>query len=235
MNTLAVFGKIFILYSSSICRRSDIGQKNEDYTFPERNRPSAANHIKMTFTEIAEKRYSVRNFSDKPVEKEKLQKILEIGRLAPTGVNWQCQRLLILEGEAMEKFRRCTFFVFGAQSGILVCYDKNAAWTSDWGTNMGSIDASMVLASMMYAAEEQGLGTIIIGGYHEPRLRELFKIPDYIIPVAALLFGYPGPSAAPHPRYHQRKPLEETVFYNDFSSAVPTEDRTELHRVKFPD
>jgi nitroreductase len=192
-------------------------------------------HTNMTFTEIVEKRYSVRNFSDRPVEKEKLQKILELGRLAPTGVNWQCQRLLILEGETMEKFRKCTFFVFGAQTGILVCYDKNASWTSDWGTNMGSIDASMVLATMMYAAEEQGLGTIIIGGYHEQRLRELFKIPDYMIPAAALLFGYPNPESKPHPVYHQRKPLEETVFYGDYSSAVPTEDRTQRHRVRFPE
>ncbi len=189
----------------------------------------------MTFTEIAEKRYSVRNFSDRPVEKEKLQKILELGRLAPTGVNWQCQRLLVLEGETMEKFKKCTFFVFGAQTGVLVCYDKNAAWTSDWGTNMGPIDASMVLSTMMYAAEEQGLGTIIIGGYNEPRLRELFRIPDYLGLVAALLVGYPTPESKPHPRYHQRKPLEETVFYGDYSSVTPTEDRTQIHRVRFPD
>lgn len=189
----------------------------------------------MTFTEIAEKRYSVRSFSSRPVEKEKLQHILEMGRIAPTGVNWQPQRLLVMEGEAMEKFGRCTFFVFGAQTGILVCYDRNVSWTSDWGTNIGSIDATMVLSSMMYAAEEQGLGTIIIGGYNEDRLRELFKIPDYLELVGALLIGYPNPESRPHPVYHQRKPLSDTVFYGDFSGVTPGEDHAGKHRVRFPD
>ena len=189
----------------------------------------------MTFTEIVEKRYSVRKFSDRPVEKEKIDKILEMGRLAPTGVNWQPQRLLVMEGEGIEKFKKCTFFVFGAQAGILVCYDKNVSWTSDWGGNIGNIDASMVLSTMMYAAEEQGLGTIVIGGYNEDRLRELFKMPDYLMPVAALLFGYPEADSAPHPYYHQRKPLEETVFYGDFSTCQPGDDHTGKHRVTFPE
>ncbi|MDO4960337.1 MAG: nitroreductase family protein [Eubacteriales bacterium] len=189
----------------------------------------------MTFSEVLEKRYSVRKFSDRPVEKEKLQRILEAGRLAPTGVNWQPQRLLVLEGEGMEKFAKCTFFIFGAQLGIMVCYDENVSWTSDWGRSTGCIDASMVLANMMYAAEEQGLGTIIIGGYNEDRMRELFKIPDYLIPIGVLLTGYPAEDSRPHPTLHQRKPLEDTVFYGDYSGVVPGEDHRGQHRVKFPD
>ena len=50
----------------------------------------------MEFLELAQKRYSVRSFSQRPVEQEKLEKVLEAGRLAPTATNAQPQRILVL-------------------------------------------------------------------------------------------------------------------------------------------
>ncbi len=61
---------------------------------------------KMDFLELAKERYSVRKFSDKKVEREKLDAILEAGRCAPTAVNYQPQRVLVLESpEALEKLK----------------------------------------------------------------------------------------------------------------------------------
>jgi len=63
----------------------------------------------MDFLELARKRYSVRNYSDRPVEEEKLLKILEAGRLAPTAVNYQPQKIFVLKSaEAIEKLRSVT-------------------------------------------------------------------------------------------------------------------------------
>ena len=60
----------------------------------------------MDFLKLAKERYSVRKFSDKKVEREKLDAILEAGRCAPTAVNYQPQRVLVLESpEALESSR----------------------------------------------------------------------------------------------------------------------------------
>lgn len=51
----------------------------------------------MTFMDLAKARYSVRKFSDKPIEKEKMGAILEAGRIAPTGHNYQPYRVYVLQ------------------------------------------------------------------------------------------------------------------------------------------
>lgn len=76
----------------------------------------------MDFLELAKERYSVRKFSDKKVEREKLDAILEAGRCAPTAVNYQPQRVLVLESpEALEKLKGCTPYHFHAPLALLVC------------------------------------------------------------------------------------------------------------------
>jgi len=70
----------------------------------------------MTFMELAKARYSVRKFSDKPIEKEKLDAILEAGRIAPTGHNYQPYRVYVLQSpEALEKIRGLTRCAFNAR------------------------------------------------------------------------------------------------------------------------
>ena len=60
----------------------------------------------MSFIKLAEDRYSVRSFSSKPVEKEKLELILKAGQKAPTACNFQPQRILVIESsEAIEKLK----------------------------------------------------------------------------------------------------------------------------------
>lgn len=62
----------------------------------------------MDFATLAAERYSLRKFSDRPVEEEKLQAVLESGRSAPTAHNLQPQRILVLRSpEALEKADGC--------------------------------------------------------------------------------------------------------------------------------
>ena len=80
----------------------------------------------MDFLELAKTRYSCRSFSSKKVEKEKLEKILEAGRIAPTAVNYQPQRILVLQDpEKLEKLKECTKYGWGAPVIMIICYDKN--------------------------------------------------------------------------------------------------------------
>ena len=63
----------------------------------------------MNFLELAKSRYSCRSFSNREVETEKIKKILEAVRVAPTAVNYQPQRILILnDKEKLDKLIECT-------------------------------------------------------------------------------------------------------------------------------
>ena len=81
----------------------------------------------MSFLELAKNRYSERFFDPRPVEQEKLDKILEAGRVVPTACNYQPQRFYVLRPpEALAKARMVTPFHYNAP--LLVCYNLNTVW-----------------------------------------------------------------------------------------------------------
>ena len=171
----------------------------------------------MSFAQLVKQRYSVRKFDARPVETEKMEKILEAGRVAPTACNYQPQRILVLQGEDMEKFQGCTPCRYGAPAALIVCYDKTVSWKSRSGREIGDVDGTIVMTQMMYQAEELGIGSLLVGMYKEPLLREQFRIPEHYEIVCLLVLGYPAEDCKPHPQLHtDRKPMEETVFYGTF-------------------
>ena len=171
----------------------------------------------MAFSDLVKQRYSVRKYDPRPIESDKLAAILEAGRLAPTAVNYQPQRILVVQGEDMEKMKGCSPCIYGAPVVMVVCYDKQASWKSRSGREIGDVDGGIVLTQMMYQAEELGIGSLLVGMYKEPLLREYFRIPENYEIVCLLMLGYPAEDSQPHPQLHdQRYPMEETVFYGTF-------------------
>lgn len=171
----------------------------------------------MSFAELVKQRYSVRKFDSSPIEAEKMNAILEVGRLAPTAVNYQPQRILVVQGQDLEQIQGCSPCIYGAPAVLVVCYDKNASWKSRTGREIGDVDGAIVLTQMMYQAEELGLGSLIVGIYKENLLRERFAIPENYEIVSLLVLGYAAEDCEPHPQFHaSRKPLEDTVFYGSF-------------------
>lgn len=172
----------------------------------------------MEFIKLAEERYSLRQFSDRKIEKEKLDLILEAGRIAPTACNIQPQRILVIESEeALAKIRRCTSNHFNAPVVLLVCFDRSLCWKRSFdGKSMGDVDASIVTTHMMLQAAELGLGTTWVGYFNPSLVLKEFTLPDNIVPVALLPLGYPAKNATKHPMHSQRNPIEKTVYYNKF-------------------
>ena len=169
----------------------------------------------MTFENLVKQRYSVRKYDSRPVEPEKMEKILEAGRLAPTACNFQPQRILVVED--MEQLKDCTPCMYGQNTALIVCYDKTVSWKSRSGREIGDVDGTIVMTQMMYQAEELGIGSLLVGLYKEPLLRERFHIPENYEIVCLLMLGYPTADCEPHPKLHaDRKSLEETVFYGTF-------------------
>lgn len=169
----------------------------------------------MNFLELSKERYSVRKFSEKKVEREKLEKVLEAGRIAPTAVNNQPQKVYLIESdEAIEKLKSCTKCCFNAKTFLLVCYDKTKSWKRNYDNeDGGTIDASIVGAHMMLEAVEQGLGTTWVGSFDPAKISEEFELDDDIVPVALFPIGYPAEDAEPSERHYIRKEIDEIVVY----------------------
>ena len=171
----------------------------------------------MSFMELAKDRYSERNFDSRPVEQEKIDKILEAGRTAPTACNYQPQRIYVIQSdEALKKARSIRVSHFNAPLMMLVCYDAETAWRNPgdrWYENYcsGEQDAAIVAATMMYEAEELGVHSVWLRGFDSQAVAETFALPKNIVPVMMFAMGYSSGKSAPSPWHFLRKPIEETV------------------------
>ena len=169
----------------------------------------------MEFAKLSEERYSLRKFSDRAVEPEKLAAVLEAGRSAPTAHNNQPQRMLVLKSpEALEKVDGCTGAHFHPPVMLVVAYDPAAAWVrEDDGKNHGEIDAAIAATQMMLQAADLGLGTTYVGMFSPEKLLAAFPELEGLTPIALLPLGYPAEGAHPSRLHTERKPLEELVRY----------------------
>ena len=172
----------------------------------------------MDFLQLAAERYSVRKFTSRPIQPETLEQILKAGHLAPTACNRQPQRVLVIQGpEAVEKLKACTRCHFDAPAALLVCYDRNECWKREFdGKESGEVDASIVATHMMLAAASLGVGTTWVMYFDPQAVREAYRIPDRLEPVALLVMGYPAPDAEPFPGHTEFRPPEELVVWDEF-------------------
>lgn len=171
----------------------------------------------MEFLELAKKRYSVRKYLDKKVEEEKLLKILEAGRIAPTGANTQPQRFIIVKDEKGFSKLNKGAETYGAPLAIIVCADQSVSWKRPYdGKDIAEIDASIVTDHMMLQATELGLGTCWVCYFDEETIREQFNIAEHIDPVNILVIGYPGADQASPDRHKKsRKPLSQLILVEE--------------------
>lgn len=169
----------------------------------------------MDLMNLLKERYSVRMFSDKPVEDDKLNQILEAGRVAPTAVNFQPQRILVLKSkDALDKLKNCTRYHFDAPVALIVCYDNTVSWKRKYDNyDMCAVDAAIVTTQMMLETANLGLGTTWVGHFEPAAVVREFELPENIIPVAILPIGYPAEGAEPNPRHFERLRLDDTVKF----------------------
>lgn len=170
------------------------------------------NNMGKDFLTLAAERYSVRSFSSTPVEQEKIDKILEAGKLAPTAVNSQPQKIYVIKSaEALKKANEISPCIYGAPSVFLMCYDDNHVCKRGESGNYGDIDCTIVLTHMMLEAYNLGIGTCIVGMFTPEEAVKAFNLPKNIHPVLLMPFGYPAEDAQPSPRHTEYRPLDETV------------------------
>ncbi len=166
----------------------------------------------MEFDKVIRERQATRKFSNKTVEKEKIENILEAGRIAPTAKNLQPIKIYVVESsEGLEKIDKASPCRYNAPIVLLVCGDKDNAYTKgDYSTY--EMDACIVTTHMMLEATNQGVDNIWIDLFDHIKIKEVLNLPSNIKPVAMMPLGYRD-NIGPSPLHNQRKNIEETVTF----------------------
>ncbi len=172
----------------------------------------------MDFEKVISERYSVRKFKNEHLPQQIIDKILSSGHKAPTGCNYQPQRILVINtDESINKLRKCTKCHFGAPSAMLVCHNKNESWKRVYDGALSSpVDAVIVATHMMLEAENSGVGCCWVMHFDPTAMREVFNIPENVEPTALLVMGYPAEDAVPLDMHFKYRPLDEVVYYDTF-------------------
>ena len=168
----------------------------------------------MTFQELARARYSVRSFKDMPIEKEKMDLILEAGRVAPTACNNQPQKIYVAKSEeARKKLASVCRYTFDAPVILVVCYDRNRDWKNKLqpGYESGETDAAIVCTHMMLQAFELGIGSCWVGYFNTDQVAGALGLPENLTVSALLPMGYPAENAAPLALHSQYRDFADTI------------------------
>jgi nitroreductase len=169
----------------------------------------------MDVSQAIKSRRSIRAFQDKEVETDKLDKVLEAARLAPSANNRQEWKFIIVKNK--DKRERLTIaaanqtFVGEAPIVIVACATESQSIMT-CGQPRYTVDVSISVSFMILQAQELGLGTCWLGKFSEDDVRQILGIPDDIRVVAMTPLGYP----AEDPTTRSRKDMEQIVCIDKY-------------------
>lgn len=166
----------------------------------------------MNVSEAVRQRRSVRSYEARPVEEEKLARVLEAGRRAPSARNRQEWRFVVVRdagtrarlGEAA-----CGQSFVGQAPVVIAACATECSHVMACGQLCYPIDLAIATDHMTLQAVEEGLGTCWIGAFHEAKAKEILGIPEGVRVVALLPLGYP--TKVPPPTSRRR--IEEIVAW----------------------
>ncbi len=168
----------------------------------------------MEFSELIGQRYSVRAYKPIPVENEKLEKVLDAARLAPTAANRQPFQLIVIHTHGREaELRRMYHREWFIQAPIIICAVglTSQGWVRGTdGKNYTEVDGTIALDHLILDAANQGLGTCWIAAFNPDAVRQALGLPEEVEPIALTPLGYPADQP---PLNKVRKPLRELVRY----------------------
>lgn len=172
----------------------------------------------MELLQLMKSRYSVRDYKSTKIEKDKLDIILEAGRVAPTGANRQTHKILIIDTKTgIEKISKSAR-TNNAPLIMIICSERDKSWVNPYdGRDMNDTDCSIVTTHMMLMAKSLGVDSLWINWFDPEVLYKEFNIPREYKITNLLELGYSNVDPLSADRHDTtRKPLVDTVFYNNF-------------------
>ena len=164
-----------------------------------------------SFLELVEARYSSRSYSDRAVEPGKVEYLLECARLAPSAVNFQPWKFVVVESaEKRARLQECYLREWFREAPlyVVVCADKAQSWKRKLdGHDHADIDAAIATEHICLAATELGLGSCWVCNFDADLCSEVLDLEGELYPVAIVPIGYP----TDEPTSKKRKPIEDVV------------------------
>jgi nitroreductase len=183
----------------------------------------------MDVFEAIKERRSIRSYQDKPVEREKMEKILEAGRLAPSAKNCEPWHFIaVTNAEKRKTLSGGTWAKFLTQSPLVIvaCGDKKSS--PDWY----AIDVALAVENMVLTAVSLGLGTCCVGSFNEKDIKATLKVPENFEVLVMIAVGYSGDhidlSSKLLNLVRTRKSLSEVSSEEDFGKRLVPQKIEEL-------
>jgi nitroreductase len=176
----------------------------------------------MSFLELAKNRYSCRNYDSRPIDQDKLQLVLEAGRIAPSAVNFQPWHFIVIqEKENLQKLHEVYHreWFRTASCVIIICGDHDQSWRRKHdGKDHCDIDVAITVDHMTLQATELGLATCWICNFDPGKTKETLNLPSNLEPLVILPVGYPldQPDLTRHEE--KRKNIRDIVSYESLQA-----------------
>lgn len=169
--------------------------------------------IYLSILKAIANRRSIRHYSDKPVEKEKIDVILEAARLSPSANNNQPWSFTVvtqqdIKNKLLPAYPRKWFPT--APVIIVACANPETAWSRQDGEELWKVDVAIAVQSMNLVANELGLGTCFLAAFDEQKMKDALGIPDDVRVILLLTVGYSAEEKGP---VVERKSSEEIIHY----------------------
>ncbi|MHC4307794.1 MAG: nitroreductase family protein [Planctomycetota bacterium] len=164
----------------------------------------------MDFYETIKLRRSIRAYKKDPVEDDKLVRILNAARLAPTAANRQPLSLIVVKNDQVKRKLKDAYsqeWFYTAPVIICACALPDVAWKRNDRKAYVDVDVAIAMDHLILAASAEGLGTCWIAAFKPKVVKEVLNIPDNLEPLILTPLGYP--EVIPEPTF--RKPLEEII------------------------
>ncbi len=156
-------------------------------------------------------RRSIRRFIKKPIEKDKLTKILESARLSPSANNNQPWHFILVTNKEVRESLFSAYprdWFVEAPAIIVVCAQPQMGWSRQDGEEYWKVDASITMQSIMLVAHELEIGSCCVAAFDEKKVKKALNIPKDVRSLAMIALGYPFEKKDP---VTDRKTMEEIV------------------------
>lgn len=170
----------------------------------------------MDVFEAVKTRRSIRKYADKPVEKDKLLKILEAARLSPSASNNQPWHFVVISDKAIVESLLPAYtreWFVKAPVVIVACSYPDEAWSRMDGESYWKVDSAIAVENMVLVAHEAGLGTCWVAAFDESKVKDALGIPKEVRIIAMLPLGYPAEQKG---EVTDRKALDEIIHYEQW-------------------
>ena len=169
----------------------------------------------MDVIEAIEKRNSIRKYEDKPVPEDKLLRVLEAARLAPSGSNCQYWKFIVVrDGEKIQELGRLSGGQYHVHTApvVIAAVATESEDMMPCGVPASPVNLAIAIDHMTLAALDEGLGTCWIGAFAQKEVKKLLSVPEKMSIISLLTLGFPGEAGRPK----NRKSLEQIVCYDRY-------------------